>query len=132
MRTFFQRFGQPFAYPEFVCPGFLLLCIGSVFGIYAVLLRGDLSVWLLAALMLAAGVTLVMKTRVGTALLIATLVLSLCHGTGQIEWTAYGLIRFALGLVFLASMVACLIAQFQFHRKLDSQRPDQLILPPPH
>jgi len=132
MNALFRRLGHPLPYPEFVCPGFLLLAIGSVFGIGAVFLHGNLSLWLLAALMLAAGVTLVMKLRVGTALLIATLVLTLCEGTGRIEWSLGGVIRFGLGLAFLASMVACITAQFQFHRERDIRRPDRLILPPPH
>jgi cell division protein FtsW (lipid II flippase) len=132
MKALLRRFGVPLTHPEFALPGLLMLCLGIIAGIGASILRNDLALWLLTALTLSSGVALLLKTRVGTALLIATVALNLCHSTGRIEWSLNGLLSLVLGLAFTATMALFVVAQFQFHRSRGARRRNALVLPPQH
>lgn len=121
MKALLRRFAHLPAHPEFALPGFLMLCLAIAFGISTIFLDNDLAFWLLAALTLASGAALLLKTRIGTALLIATVILNLCHG-----WRFPGFIGLALGLAFTVAMALCVLMQFQFHKG----RASRLALPP--
>ncbi len=121
MKALLRRFAHLPAHPEFAFPGLLMLCSGIAFGVSTFFLDDDLAFWLLAALTLASGAALLLKTRVGTALLIATMILNLCHG-----WRLPGFLGLALGLAFTATMALCVLMQFQFHKG----RASRLALPP--
>lgn len=130
MNALLRPFARLLTRPEFVLPGLLMLCLGIGFGISAVLWDHDLGYWLIAVLTLGAGIMLLLKTRVGTALLIATVVLNLCDSASGFGWSRYGFPGLALGLAFTAAMVLCALMQFQFHKGRVSRPADVFVLPP--
>ena len=107
----------PLKYPEFTVPGMLALLIGAAFAAVAFTLGEFEYGGLIAVLLVATGVGLLFKSMTGTALLIFTLALLLYYRIPRIEFTPWTkLVSLILGLLWLVSMIAAVIAQIQFHR----------------
>jgi hypothetical protein len=111
-----RHFLRPLRHPEFTGPGMLCLAVGSAFIGYAWAIQPVAEALWIGGLLLVTGAALLLRTWVGTALFIAVLALCLIDGNGRIEWTGMGVIRLATGLVFVASMVHCVIEQITYLR----------------
>ena len=124
---------KPLRNPEFACPGLLMLLIGLTVGpgIWLVLGgSGGLMYSLISGLLILTGLTVLMKSRLGTVLLLVVLILGFYDAVGEIEVSWSLLPRAVLGLLFWGSMFGCVVSQLEFHRARRERREQEFVLPP--
>lgn len=111
-----QRLLKPLKYPEFTVPGFLCLMIGSILAAAAWIIGGPLDLPIISGLLIVTGAALMLRTELGTLLLILVLAFGIHDAAGRIDFSWSNLYRHVLGLVFLASIMLSLVEQIDFHR----------------
>lgn len=111
-----RHFLRPLRHPEFTGPGILCLAVGSAFIGYAWAIQPVAGALWIGGLLLVTGAALLLRTWAGTALLVSVLAMCLFDGYNRIEWAGMGVMRLATGLVFIASMVHCVIEQITYLR----------------
>lgn len=111
-----QRLLKPLKYPEFTAPGLLCLMIGSLLAAASWIIGGPLDLPIISSLLIVTGAALMLRTELGTLLLILLLAFGIHDAAGRTEFSWSNLYRYVLGLVFLGSIVLCLIEQIDFHR----------------
>ena len=111
-----RRLLKPLKYPEFMVPGMLCLMIGTVLAAAGWMIDGFVDLPMLSGLLVVTGTALLLRSELGSALMVLVLGLGLYHAYGRFEFSWSGMLRVLTGLIFLASMVQCLVDQIDFHR----------------
>lgn len=111
-----RRLLKPLEHPEFMVPAMLCLMIGIAFLSATWVLSTDTNTLWTGALLLVTSLTLMLRTWVGTVLLMIVLGLALVDGWDHFEWSWSSLLRGLLSLIFLVSMIGCLVKQEAYHR----------------
>jgi hypothetical protein len=107
---------KPLKHPEFTVPGMLCLLIGIAFLSATWVLSTDTNTLWTGALLLVTSLTLMLRTWVGTVLLMLVLGLALVDGWDRFEWSLNSVLRGILSVVFLISMIGCIAKQEAYHR----------------
>jgi hypothetical protein len=111
-----RRLLKPLKYPEFTVPAMLCLAIGIAFLSSVWVLSSDTNTVWTGVLLLVTSLALMLRTWVGTVLLMLVLGLALIDGWDRFEWSLNSALRGVLSLILLISMIECLAKQEAYHR----------------
>ena len=136
MKIFTKAAWQPLRHPEFTFPGLLYLMIGAILAVpvwmiwrSGIELR-EMEFMSLSGLMILTGMALLLKSRIGTVLMVVLVIYGLYTSVASIGFSWSRVPRFLASLLFWASMIGCAVFQFQFHRSRGKQRLNEFVLPP--
>lgn len=125
MKSPLQRILKPVKHPEFTVPGSLSLMVGIALGIATWKFDVFREAGPLSTLLISTGICLLHRTVWGTGLMAFTLAILVYKGSWKLGISSREIASLVCSLVFLGSMVACMIEQIAWHSLRRKPRPSQ-------